>query len=167
MIKNVFWASIFALAAAILQSTVLSKIALFHAVPDLALCIVVFCAYVNGSMSGQLSGFCSGLLIDFLSAAPLGLNAFVRTLTGALVGLFKGSLVLDFFILPIALCAGATLFKAIVVFLLSLLFSNAVRAYPIAAPTLWIELGMNVVAAPLLFALLKKCKKLLTERGSF
>jgi rod shape-determining protein MreD len=106
-------------------------------------------------MTGQLTGFFSGLLVDFLSAAPLGLNALVRTLIGALTGFIKGTFFLDVFFLPMALCAGATIFKAVVYFLLHLLFRGAVPFYPFFELTFWVELGLNTLIAPFLFALLK------------
>jgi len=164
MVKNIIWASIFALIASILQSTVFSNLAIYRAVPDLALGIVVYCAYVNGSMTGQLSGFFAGILSDFMSAAPLGLNSLIRTLVGALAGLLKGAFFLDFLLLPMALCAAATLFKAIVLLLLHFIFSGAIPSYSLTAPTLWIELAMNVATAPFLFALLKRFRGLLSER---
>ena len=160
MTKLVFWATLFSVTAGILQSTVLSHVALRGAVPDLALGIVVFVAYVNGSMPGQLSGFFSGLLLDFLSAAPLGLNCLVRALTGALAGLFKGTFFLDFFLLPMILCALATLFKALVIFLLHLIFAEAVPAYSLTTPVLWAELALNTLSAPFLFALLRRFRPL-------
>jgi len=161
MVKKVALGVALILAAALLQSTVLSRLPLrFHAVPDIALCILIYIAYVNGTMTGQVTGFFSGLLIDFLSAAPLGLNAFVRTLTGALAGLLKDTFFLDNIFLPMALCAGATVFKALLFFLLNLIFNGTVPAYDIFSLTLWIELGMNTLLAPLLFALLKLIKPL-------
>jgi rod shape-determining protein MreD len=165
MIKSILWTTLLATAAAILQSTVLPRIALYRAVPDLALGIVVYSAYVNGSMTGQLAGFCSGIFLDFLSAAPLGLNALIRTLTGALAGLMKGAFFMDILFLPMALCALATLLKAVIMLLLNLLLSSTVPAYPLMAPTLWIELAFNTVTAPFLFFLLKKLKFILVERG--
>jgi rod shape-determining protein MreD len=166
MIRSVIWAAVLALAAAILQSTLLSHIAIYGAVPDLALLILVFSAYANGSMAGQLTGFSSGILLDFLSAAPLGLNAFIRTLIGALAGILKGAFFLDFFILPMLLCAASTLLKALVFFLLHWLLSGSIPAYPLAAPVLWVELGLNTVIAPFLFALLKRFKALYAERNN-
>ena len=166
MIKNVAWASVFAVIASILQSTVLSNLAIYRAVPDLALCIVVYSAYVNGSMTGQLSGFFSGILSDLLSAAPLGLNALIRTLTGALTGMLKGAFFLDFLFLPMALCAAATILKALLMLPLHLLFTEAIPCYRFLSPTLWIELGLNTVTAPFLFALLKRFRGLLAERGN-
>jgi rod shape-determining protein MreD len=164
MAKNIIWGTIFALLAAVLQSTLLARLALYHAVPDLALGILVFTAYVNGAMTGQLTGFCSGLLLDFISAAPLGLNTFIRTVVGALTGLMKGTFFLDIIFLPMALCASATLCKAALRFLLHLLFADAVAAYALTGPTLWVELLLNTLSAPFLFGLLKLFSTLLTGR---
>jgi len=165
MAKNVIWTVVFVFVAAILQSTLLSHIALYRAVPDLALGILVYTAYVNGLMTGQVSGFFSGVTLDLISAAPIGLNALVRTLIGALAGLIKGKVVLDFFIVPMVLCAAATLLKAAILFLLSLVFQGAVPAYPLAAPTLWAELALNTLSAPILFAFLRRFNTLLVGKG--
>ena len=165
MIKKVIWAVVFILIAALLQSTVFSRLALhIYAAPDLALCILVYSAYVNGTMTGQLTGFFSGLLIDFLSIAPLGLNALVRTLIGAAAGFMKGTFFLDVFFLPMALCAGATAAKAFAFFLLHLFFSEAVPAYNFLGPVFWVELGLNTLLAPFLFAFLKLFESLLVGR---
>ena len=165
MIKSVIWTMVFGLVAAILQSTLFSHLALYRAVPDLVLGIVVYSAYVNGVMSGQLSGFFNGLIMDFLSAAPFGLNALVRMLVGALAGLMKGTFYLDVFLFPMILCAAATLAKALILFILSLIFSGAVLAYPLTEPTLWAELALNTFTAPFLFAFLKRFKPLLVRRS--
>jgi rod shape-determining protein MreD len=164
MVKNVVWTVLLTLVAALLQSTLLARLAFYHAVPDLALGIVVFSAYVNGTMTGQLSGFFSGILLDFISAAPLGLNAFIRTLLGALAGIMKGTFFLDVFFLPMILCAAATLLKAMVVFLLHLLLAGAVPAYSLTSPLLWVELMLNTFSAPFLFALLKVFRTLLAGK---
>jgi rod shape-determining protein MreD len=166
MTKNVVWAVVFATVAAILQSTLLSRLALYHAVPDLALGILVFSAYINGTMTGQLTGFFSGLLFDCISQAPLGLYAFIRTLVGALAGLMKGTFFLDAVFLPMILCAAATLFKAGTLFLLHLLFAGAVPSYTLFAPTLWVELMLNTLSAPFLFGLLKLFQPLLVGRNN-
>jgi rod shape-determining protein MreD len=165
MVKNIIWTVVFGLVAAILESTLLSHLELYGAVPDLALGIIVYSAYVNGVMTGQFSGFCCGIALDFISAVPLGLNAFVRTIVGALAGLMKGTFFLDIFLLPMLLCASATLLKALLLFLLSLLMPM-IHSYPLAAPVLWAELGLNTLTAPLLFALLKRFSSLLSTRRS-
>jgi rod shape-determining protein MreD len=165
MAKNVVWASLFSLAAALLQSTLLRRIAIYHTIPDLTLGIIVYSAYVNGAMTGQLTGFFSGLLMDLISNAPLGLHSFIRTIMGAAAGLLKGTFFLDTVFLPMILCAAATLFKALMLFLLHLLLAGAVPHYPLFAPTLWIELAFNVISAPFLFGLLKLFQPLLVGKG--
>ncbi|MDR1030907.1 MAG: rod shape-determining protein MreD [Treponema sp.] len=164
MLKHLVWATVFALAAAMLQSTLLARLAVYRAVPDLVLGIIVYMAYMHGTMTGQLTGFFSGLLLDFLSAAPLGLNALIRTLIGATVGLMKGTFFLDPLFLPMALCAAATLFKALLFAGLHMLFTQGVPAYPLKEPTLWVELIFNSVSAPVLFAFLKLFKNLLIDQ---
>jgi rod shape-determining protein MreD len=165
VIKTVAWTVIFSVIGATLQSTLLRRLALYRAVPDLALCVIVYSAYVNGAMTGQLSGFFGGILYDCMSQAPPGLNALIRTLVGALAGLMKGTFFLDIFFLPMVLCAAATLVKAAGLFVLSLLFPGAVNAYSLAAPVLWAELALNTLCAPLLFALLKRFGPLLAGRN--
>jgi rod shape-determining protein MreD len=165
MAKNVAWTAVFSLAAVLLQSTLFFRLSLNRVIPDLTLGIVVYSADVNGTMTGQLSGFFSGLLSDFISSAPLGLNAFIRTIMGAAVGLLKGTFFLDAVFLPMILCASATLFKAFMLFLLSLLLAGAVPSYSLAAPALWIELLLNALSAPFLFGLLKLFRPLLVGKG--
>ena len=165
MIKNIIWALVFILAAALLQSTVLSRLIIYiQAIPDLTLGILIYIAYVNGTMTGQVSGFFSGLLLDFLSAAPLGLNCLVRTLIGALAGLFRGAFFLDVFFLPFILCSLATLLKAAIYFILNLLLGPAVPVYSLVTPLFWVELGLNSLSAPLLFGLLKRVRPLSPSR---
>ena len=167
MIKNIIWTVIFGFIAAILQSTLFARLALYGAVPDIALGIIVYSAYVNGVMVGQLSGFFYGIVQDILSAAPLGLNALVRTLIGALAGLMKGTFFLDTVFFPMILCAAATLLKALILFLLNLLFLGAVPSYTFTSPVLWAETALNTFSAPFLFALLKRFGTLLARRGKF
>jgi rod shape-determining protein MreD len=162
--KNIIWASIFILVAGILQSTLLRPLSIyFYAIPDLTLGILVYTAYINGSMTGQLTGFFSGILLDFLSAAPLGLNIFIRTIIGAANGLIIGRFFLDIIFLPMILCAAATLSKAILLFALHFLFAGAVPTYSLTSPVLVVELIFNTVSAPFLFAFLKMFDALLKQ----
>ncbi|MDR0302802.1 MAG: rod shape-determining protein MreD [Treponema sp.] len=165
MIRNTVWTIILAIVAGILQSTLIGNIALFGVVPDLALCIVVYSAYINGTMTGQLSGFFSGLLLDFLSAAPLGLNCLIRTIIGAVTGIFKGAFFLDVFFMPLILCALATIAKAAIMFLLNLIMGSAVPVYSLFSPSFWIEFGLNSLSAPLLFFLLRRFKFISAKWG--
>jgi len=164
LIKRVIWTVLFCIAAGILQSTLIDKISFLKVIPDLALCILVYSAYVNGTMTGQLSGFFSGLLLDFLSAAPVGLNCLIRTLIGAFTGLFKGAFFLDLFFMPIILCAIATILKAAIRFILHIIVGSLILSYSLTSSIFWIELGLNSLSAPLLFALLRRFKPVSPER---
>jgi len=160
--KKVFWAVVFILVAALLQSTIFARLSgVIRGIPDFSLVILVYASYANGSMTGELSGFFGGILIDFLSAAPLGFNALIRTSLGAAAGLLKGTFFLDPVFLPMALCAGATAGKALLCFLLSVLLAGAVPAYSLTHPAFWVELSINTLSAPFLFALLQRFKPLL------
>ena len=165
MIRSIIWTVILCVIAGILQSTIIAEIAVLKVIPDLALCIMVYSANVNGTITGQVSGFFSGLLLDFLSAAPLGLNCLVRTLIGALAGVFKGAFFMDIIFMPVILCALATLAKAVILFILNLIMGPVIPAYSFLSSRLWIELALNSVSAPLLFFLLKRFKYLSTGRG--
>ncbi|MCL2271600.1 MAG: rod shape-determining protein MreD [Treponema sp.] len=165
MIRCIILTVILCILAGLLQSTVISQIAFFNVIPDLALCILVYSAYINGTMSGQISGFLSGLFLDFLSASPLGLNCLVRTLIGALAGIFKGTLFLDTFFMPVILCATATIIKSVIIMLLHIFFGSSVPSYSFTSFFLWIEIGLNCLSAPLLFLILKQIKPLSAGRS--
>ncbi|GHU52135.1 hypothetical protein FACS1894200_12640 [Spirochaetia bacterium] len=92
--KNVFWGSVFSLVAALLQSTIISRLAMFQAKPDFVLMIIVFVAYLNGTMTGQLTGFFSGLLLDFISAAPYRLQRLYPHRDRRFSGPYEGHLFL-------------------------------------------------------------------------
>ena len=162
MAKNCIWAVVFSTIAALLQSVLLYRLTIYGAVPDISLGILVFCAYVNGSMSGQFTGFFSGLFYDFLSISPMGLYTLIRTIIGALGGLLRGMFFLDKVVLPMLLCASATILKALLIFGLHLVFAGIVPAYPpLTTPVFWVELLLNTILAPFLFGFLKLFKPLL------
>jgi rod shape-determining protein MreD len=164
MAKNIIWATLFSIIAALIQSSLLSRVRIYNAMPDLSLGILVYSAYVNGTMTGQLSGFFSGMFFDFLSMAPLGLFTLIRTIVGALAGLIKGIFFLDSVLLPMALCAAATFARALMLSALHLLFGSAIPAYSFAEPVFWVELGLNAVTAPFLFGFLRQFGPLLVSR---
>ncbi|MDR1929416.1 MAG: rod shape-determining protein MreD [Treponema sp.] len=163
MAKNVIWATIFVLIAGLIQSTLLSRLTIYQAMPDFTLGILVYSSYVNGTMTGQITGFFSGLFMDFLSAAPLGLNTFIRTIIGALGGLLTGNFFLDAVILPMILCAAATILKAFMLLALNLFFDGATPAYSLTGSLFWVELLLNTFTAPLLFGLLRLFNPLLAS----
>jgi rod shape-determining protein MreD len=164
MAKNVIWATVFAVIAALIQSSLLSRFRIYNAMPDLSLGILVYSSYVNGTMTGQLSGFFSGLFLDFLSMSPLGLFALIRTVIGALAGLIRGVFFLDTVLLPMILCAAATCARALILFVLHFFFGSMIPVYSFTEPVFWVELGLNSITAPFLFGFLRQFKPLLVAK---
>ena len=80
------------LVCTLLETALLSNVVFLPVVPDLLLLVVMYISVYNGSLSGETTGFVSGLLLDFLTAAPLGLNCLLRTLLGFFAGLFNNVL---------------------------------------------------------------------------
>jgi rod shape-determining protein MreD len=152
--RVVVWTSITVLFFSLFQAAILANLAFLPALPDLVLLVIVYVSFMNESKTGSTVGFISGLLLDFLSAAPIGLNAFTKALTGFVAGRFSGSFNLDKILIPAIMGVAVTLFKAIVTAILSLFFGAGIITYNLFAPALWLEVLMNAICAPMIFALL-------------
>ena len=90
MSKVIVWTSLTAFFIGLLQTAVFSHIAAIKVTPDLIMLIIVYAAISNGSKVGMVCGFIAGILVDFLSVAPLGLSSFIFTLAGFIIGKFCG-----------------------------------------------------------------------------
>ncbi|HRY55793.1 MAG TPA: rod shape-determining protein MreD [Spirochaetia bacterium] len=166
MIRSILFSCLLLLGCGYVQSTWLSSIALLGVTPDLALLLLIWISYKNGIVEGPCAGFLSGLAEDFLSAAPLGFNAFVKTAVATCAGFLHGVFFIDRVVLPFVLGALGTLAKALAAGFLAILFSGKLRGYDFLGKELWIEAAYNGLAAPFLFLLLSPLKRLLvTERG--
>jgi rod shape-determining protein MreD len=75
------------LTALLLQGTVLSRLPLPGAAPDLLLVLVVAYALAEGPLSGMTTGFVAGLLADSMSDHALGRLALAYCVVGYLAGL--------------------------------------------------------------------------------
>lgn len=104
------------LAALVLQSTVLSRLPLPGAAPDLVLVVVVGFALAEGSLPGTVTGFAAGLLADLGADHELGRTALVLTLVGYLAGLFAddgpGSRLVAPLVVGVAAAGAVTLYAA-------------------------------------------------------
>ena len=143
------------------QSTWLDFMAVYSVVPDLSLLVVVYIAFKSRSLQGQSVGFIAGLLQDGISAAPFGLNAFIKTAVAWLANLLSGKFYIDRVLMPAIFGIVATLSKAVFLGILSFFFSGKIHSYHFMGRTLWIEVAYNAVAAPLLFLLLSPLERFL------
>jgi rod shape-determining protein MreD len=129
----------------LLQTTVLSRLPLPGATPDLVLVLVVGLALVRGPLVGSLLGFAAGLLADLGADRELGRTALVLALVGYAAGLAADqrgrSLVWS-----VLVVAGAATTAVTVYALEGLLLGDA----RITGPTFWAALVGTVTYSVLL-----------------
>lgn len=75
--------------ALLLQLTVIGRLPVPGAAPDLVLVLVVAFAFAEGPMSGVVTGFVAGLLADTLSAHELGRLALAYAVAGYVTGMLQ------------------------------------------------------------------------------
>jgi rod shape-determining protein MreD len=97
----------------LLQLSFFSRIALFHTSPDVLPALVVSLGLLGGSMTGAVSGFSIGLLVDCLLVEALGATSLVLLSTGYLAGLFRERFEIHSALVPPLACMGLTLFAEI------------------------------------------------------
>ena len=154
MIRKPLVIFVILLVCALLETALLSNVVFLPVVPDLLLLVVLYISVQNGSLTGEATGFISGLLLDFLTAAPLGLNCLLRTLFGLFAGLFHDVLNISKIMIPAMLALIATIAKAIIIGFISFCFPNGVITYDLFSASFGMELLFNVILAPLVFAFL-------------
>ena len=154
MIRKALVIFIILLICTLLETALLSNVVFLPVVPDLLLLVVVYISVLNGSLTGEATGFVSGLLLDFLTAAPLGLNCLLRTLIGFFAGLFHDVLNFSKILIPALLAFIATIVKALLIGFISYFFPNGVITYDLFSAAFGMELLFNVILAPLVFAFL-------------
>lgn len=98
------------LAGVILQLSFFSQVAVFHTSPDVLPALVVSVGLLGGSMTGAVSGFSVGLLLDCLLIEPLGGGSLVLLTTGYLAGAFRERFEIHSRLVPPLLCVIGTLF---------------------------------------------------------
>lgn len=94
----------------LLQLSFFSQVALFHVSPDLLPALVISLGLLGGTMTGAVTGFSVGILLDCLLVAPLGGASLVLLATGYLAGLFRERFEIHSPLVPPLLCMGLTLF---------------------------------------------------------
>ena len=160
MFKSFLCSFLILLCSVIVETSILSNISFLPAVPDLALICVLYFSFLNGKNYGQVSGFLSGLLLDFLSGSPLGFNCLYRTVIGYLSGGFRRTINSSGFIVPSVIGLLATILKVFLIWLISLFFKS-IKIYNIFTFSFLFELVMNVLLTPLMFKFLNSFRRIL------
>ncbi|MET0559976.1 MAG: rod shape-determining protein MreD [Solirubrobacterales bacterium] len=98
------------LLTVILQLSFFSQVTLFHTSPDILPAVVVSFGLLGGTMTGAVSGFALGFLLDCLLVQPLGGGSLVLLTVGYLAGLFRERFEIHSPLVPPLLCMTLTLF---------------------------------------------------------
>lgn len=158
MTKSFFCSVLIILGAALIESTILSNLYILPVIPDLVLIASIYISLLNGRTYGQLTGFVSGLTLDFITGVPFGLNCIFRTLTGYVYGLFADHIVISGLVIPVLTVGTGTLLKTVLIWLISL-FYTAINPVSIISFDFLIELLFNIILAPFVFKFLSFFKK--------
>ena len=119
MIKRLAFSFLLVAILLIVQSTWLDAAAIYSVLPDLALLAVIYLSFKAPGLQGQTTGFLAGLLQDGVSAAPLGLSAFINTVLATLFNSLSGRFYIDKILMPFLFGVSATIMKAVMLSLLS------------------------------------------------
>jgi rod shape-determining protein MreD len=104
------------LTALLLQTTVVSRLPLPGAAPDLLLVLVVAYALAEGPLSGMTTGFIAGVLADSLADHALGRLALAYAVVGYLTGMIdddnERSTLIPFLAVGLGALGGVLIFAA-------------------------------------------------------
>jgi rod shape-determining protein MreD len=98
-----------AIVGVLLQLSFFSRIEVFHTSPDILPALVVCLGLLGGSMTGAVTGFSIGLLVDCLLVEALGITSLVLLGVGYFAGLFRERFEIHSSLVPALLCMGLTL----------------------------------------------------------
>lgn len=152
MIRSLLISTLFIFAATIIESSILSNISFLLVVPDLVLICSIYFSLLNGKLYGEVSGFISGLFLDFITGVPFGFNCVFRTIIGYITGLFSNTIIISGLLIPMTSVGIATLTKKLLIFLISLFFPRlSLNIYSIISYEFLFEFCANIILAPLVF----------------
>ena len=95
------------LVAVLVQVSIVQRVELLHASPDLVVLVVVSVSLLGGSVAGAWYGFIAGVAIALFAALPLGPHAMVATVIGYSCGRWGEVLITDEHPVPPLLAAVA------------------------------------------------------------
>ena len=160
-IKNYIFLIILILA----QSTFYNLFSVNFIRVDIVLIALIAFSYSDTIINGQFYGFITGIIEDIISISPLGFNGLIKTIIGFSYGRIKGKIFLDPILMPIIFVFIGTIYKYIISIII-LLFLEQPIGY-LFKSIFWIELGLNSIMAPVVFAILKAFKLINLQEKDF
>ena len=149
-----------ALAALLLQTTVLPLAAIGRATPDLLLIMCVYLGLHQHTVGGAIGAFSLGYLQDAFSGSVAGLNAFGMCLVFTIVYLTSRRLWVDNTVSKVAVVFLASVLKTMAILVLVAVFMSAEGLWRTMLSYLPIEAGLAALLSPAVFAVLARTQRL-------
>ena len=146
--------AVIAVAALLVQTTLLPFIAIGRATPDLLLIICVYLGLHQHSVAGAVSAFVLGYLQDAFSGSVVGLNAFAMCLVFTTVYLTSRRLWVDNAISKVVVVFLASLLKTLAVITLVAVFMSVEGLWHAILGYWFVEAMLAALLSPAVFALL-------------
>ena len=152
----------------VMQTSVWPQLAIFGAVPDTAVILIVSYGVLRGDVEGAIFGLSAGLLQDIFSGGPIGMFA----LFGMLIGYVSGKPFRDFFndnyFLPFFIVLVAIIFQQMAIYVSSFLFLGHLNlahfAWSIILPTVVYTVALSIPLYSLLHFINERVEKWESER---
>lgn len=154
--KAVFLFTLMALAALLVQTTVLPQALFGRSSPDLLLILCVYLALRRHSIGGALGAFSLGYLQDTFSGSILGLNAFGMSVVFLLIYLTSRRLWVDNVISQIAVVFVASVVKTSTILALVAIFVSIDGLGRTILSYLFTEALLASILSPAVFAVLAR-----------
>jgi rod shape-determining protein MreD len=142
--------------AALWQVTVLGDAQIFGGTPDILLVTLVAVAMLRGSLAGAGGGFFAGLIVDVAYLQTMGLSSLVLTVAGFWTGRYGETTGRDRIYAPMLSVAVVTVLATTGAFALRFILGEAPDARLVFVDALLPTAILNVLIAPLVFALLRR-----------
>lgn len=149
-----------AIAALLLQTTVLPLAAIGRATPDLLLIMCVYLGLHQHTVGGAVGAFSLGYLQDAFSGSVAGLNAFGMCLVFTVVYLTSRRLWVDNTISKIAVVFLASVLKTAAILVLVAVFMSIEGLWRTMLSYLLIEAVLAALLSPAVFAVLAHTQQL-------
>ena len=139
----------------VVELTVLDRLRVFGAGPDIMLLLAIMAGIVGGPRAGALFGFAAGIVLDLFLETPMGLSALVFCIIGYAVGNIQGGVLRAAWWIPIV-----TTFVASVVGVLTYALVATVVGLPeLVTPHLLVVAAVvglfNALVAPIALRLVR------------
>lgn len=153
--RDFYLALLILAGAVVVQGTLLSRIRLLGASPNLLVAVIVAWSLVRGVTDGLLWGFAAGLGVDLVAGMPVGASSLALMPTSFLGSLGRSSVYAGNLLLPVIITALATPIHGWILLLIRQLQGVSVDWLEVSLRVILPELLLNAALTLLVYPLLR------------